>query len=395
MLASLVAIGPLSSDMYLASLPDIAKSFAITTGEAQLTLSIYLIGWACSMLIVGPLSDKYGRKPVIVVGLIVYSFASFSCIFSSTIEWLILSRLFQSFGVAASTVVARAIVRDIYKGEYAARILSMMGASMAVVPALAPILGGYLHTLFFWQASFIFMASIGLVELLVILYFLKETFTRSNATSLSIRAVLNQYGSLLSNKIFIGFIACLSFGVAGSFTFVSSSSFVLQGVYGISPDKFGYYFGVVVLGFIAGSFFGAKLTIRLGIINMVKIGSIVAMLSGVIMGILPWVNVNHVSGLILPQVLYYFSIGIISPQSTAGALSPQPVSIAGKASSLISFFPVALGSIVGYLATRAFDGTQVPMASTLALMGVLTYLSYATMIKGGNIRFKADKFSDR
>lgn len=351
-----------------------ASYFNVIESDVQLTLSVFLLGWSCGMLFMGPISDRFGRKPVIVVGLAIYIVASFFCAQATTIETLIFLRLIQAVGVAACTVVARAAVRDVFAGDDAARALSLMSAFMAVLPAITPIAGGYLHEFFGWQSTFLLMGLIGAILLLFVTTQLTETLPKNRRRSLELFQITTAYGKLLGDRIYIGYSACIAFGVAGSFAFVSSSPFVFQQVFGASASQYGYIYGLVVIGFILGASTGSKFVKQYGVKQLTKIGAILAATSGVASLIISLSGFGNLSTLIAFQVVYYFAIGLVGPLGTAAALDRHG-DLAGYASSLLSFLPVAVGSLVGFLAMLVFNDTEIPMLLAIALMGILSALS--------------------
>lgn len=379
-LASLVAIGQISTSMYLPSLPTIVEQFNTTTGLVQLTISVYLLGWAGSVLIVGPISDWLGRKPIIIVGLLVHIGASVACAFVSSIGVFILLRFIQAIGGATTSVLPRAIVRDIYEGESAARMLSFMGAFMAIMQGIAPIIGGYLHVIFGWESNFVFMGVFGIMLLGVVLFFMDETLENPDPRAIHLINLFKNYYKLLKHWRFMGYVTCASLSAAGNFAFLSGASFILLETYNISAEYFGYFFGIGVLGFVAGTIVGAHYTIRIGIEKLVNCGVMLVAASGVAMMLMAWLGFQGVYTVIVPQVIYFFGVGIVSPQSTAGALTPFP-KMAGIASSLFGFFIISAGSFSGMLVGQTFDGTQLPMATIIGLTGLLSFISYKLFLR--------------
>jgi MFS transporter, DHA1 family, multidrug resistance protein len=238
MLALLAALGPLSTDMYLPSLPAIARDLDATTAQTQLTLSAFLLGFALGQLVYGPASDRVGRRPVLLVGLAIFLAASAACAAATSIELLTAARFVQAVGAAGPIVLARAMVRDLYEGPRAGRELSRMAAIMGLVPALAPILGGILQGLFGWRANFaatvLFGFGLGAAAVVAI----PETIPARMPGPLSFSAMLKSFATLLRHptyRVYVG-LAALAYG--GLFAFISGSSFVLQGIYGLSELAF-------------------------------------------------------------------------------------------------------------------------------------------------------------
>ena len=210
-LALMTALGPLSVDMYLASMPEIGSVMAASAAQVQLTISIYLLGFAGGQIVYGPFSDRYGRRPVLLIALGLFTAASLACAAAPSIEVLIVARFFQALGGSGSIVIARAIVRDLYSGARAGRELSLMGATMALAPIVAPVIGGMLQAAFGWQASFIALVGCGFGIGAVIWTLLPETVPQRVRAPISFAAILRGYGEFLVDRRFVaylGIIAC-------------------------------------------------------------------------------------------------------------------------------------------------------------------------------------------
>lgn len=369
-LGALTAVGPLSTDMYLPSLPAIAETFGASTGATQLTLSVHLIGFAGSQLFYGPLSDRYGRRVVLIFGFLLYMVGCFVSLFVASIEQLILARLLQAVGGGASVVLARAIVRDLYEGADAGQMLARMAAIMGLVPALAPMLGGVVQDLHGWKANFVAMGAFGAVLLLIVVTSFDETLHPSRRQSAAPLVILINYRRLLADRGYLKYlvIACACF--SGLFAFISGSSFVLQGQYGLTPVLYGLCFGAMAGGYVAGSLTGGKLVRRIGIDATLKVGGASAALGGLLM-LAGFLIVPSALAIVLPVIIYGFAVGLTMPQSMAGALTPYP-HIAGTASSLLGFVQAMAGAVAGIYVGHAVDGGPAVMVGTMAVMGVLT-----------------------
>lgn len=373
-LSALTALGPLSTDMYLPSLPAIQRSFDADTGAVQMTLSVFLIGAAGAQLVYGPLSDRFGRRPLLLAGYVLYVAASLGCLFSGSIGELTLARFFQALGSGASVVLARAIVRDLYAAEHAGQMLARMASIMGVVPAIAPVAGGLVEGAFGWHANFITMAG-GAILGIVSFFGLEETLHPERRQSANVRAILGHYARLLRNGAFLRYLLVASFCFGGVFAFVSGSSFVLQNIYGLSPVAYGLSFGAMIFGYIAGTLTGARFTLRFGIERMLRLGATMALAGGVTMIALSQTSLSPVAAIILPMVLYTYGVGVTMPQSMAGALTPFP-EIAGTASALMGFLQSAFSAAVGlYVGHMIAGGGATPMIATTAVMGALSFLA--------------------
>ncbi|MEQ9527164.1 MAG: multidrug effflux MFS transporter [Parvibaculaceae bacterium] len=371
-LASLTAVGPLSTDMYLPSLPAIAAEFGADTGATQLTLSTHLIGFAGSQLFYGPLSDRFGRRPVLIGGFLLYIAGSVVSLFVMSIEQLILARLLQAVGGGASVVLARAIVRDLFEGAEAGQMLAKMAAIMGLVPALAPMLGGVVQDLYGWKANFIAMALFGVVLLGIVATSLGETLPPARRQSAAPIAILRNYRRLLADMRFLKYLAVACVCFSGLFAFISGSSFVLQGRYGLSPVVYGLCFGAMAGGYVAGSLSGSRLVRRFGIDGTLRAGGFAAALGGLLMlgGLMSSVSALAI---VMPIVIYGFAVGLTMPQAMAGALTPFP-EMAGTASSLLGFLQAMAGAIAGIYVGHGVDAGAMPMVGTIAAMGVASFV---------------------
>lgn len=374
LLALLTALGPLSTDMYLPSLPDIADRLNTDEARTQLSLSVFLFGFAAGMLIYGPIADRIGRKPVLLIGLGLFGVSSLVCFASPSIETLIGARFFQALGAAGPVVLARAIVRDLTKAEMAGRLLSYMGSIMGLVPAIAPILGGVLHEAFGWRVNFLVMAGLCFGLAVTAVRLLPETLSGTNRPPRGLPEIIRNYRDLLRSRVYLYYVLCASLSFCGLFAFISGSSFILQGVYGLSPTIFGLSFTFMVAGYIGGTLIGGRLTMKLGIDRLIMYGGVLLAAGGLIM---TFMTVTHVAGafaIILPMAIYSAGVGLMMPQSMAGALTPFPEK-AGTASSLLGFIQTVSGALGGIFIGHRLSGGAVQMAMFIAAMGVAAFLA--------------------
>lgn len=384
LLTALVAFGPVSTDMYLPALPGLTQTFDTTVGNVQLTLSIFLTGFALAQLVIGPLSDRFGRRPVLLSGLVVYVIASVGCLFSPTIEALILARLFQAMGACAGAVIGRAVVRDIYATD-SARILAYMATAMAVAPMVAPIIGGYLLVWHDWRAIFLVLIVFGFTLLVLIALLLQETNEHKNAKAINITHMAENYRLLLVHRAFIGYAFINAFIFSGLFSFISGSSFVLIEFLGVAPQDFGLFFGIVVMGFIGGALIAGRMTQRLGIDRLIALGCLISSLWGLIMVALAFAGFDTVAAIVIPMFGFLIGVGLIMPNAMAGAIGPFP-HMAGAASALMGFLQMGSAAAISFLIAHFYDGTQIPMTSTIAVTGLLSFAAYLVFIHGASRR---------
>ncbi|MBL6927889.1 MAG: multidrug effflux MFS transporter [Rhodospirillales bacterium] len=380
LLTALTAFGPLATDMYLPSLPAMAADFATDVGTVQLTLSVFMAGFGISQLMVGPLSDRFGRRPVLIVGVGLYFLATAACALAPTIELLIGLRFVQAIGACTGVVVARAVVRDVYGRDRAAKVLAYMGTAMALAPVIAPIIGGYLVMWSGWRSIFVALAIFGLILVLLVWRQLGETNQYKDVMATRPSWLARNYLTLLGDRSYLGYVLVNTFVFCGMFAFISGSSFVLIKFLGLPPNLFGMCFGIAVLGYMSGTVIAGKLTVRIGIDGMLAAGGVVAMVGGVTMVGLALAGVDHAAAVIGPQFTYMIGMGIVMPNAIAGAIGPYP-KMAGAASALLGFVQMAAAALVGLAVGQLDDGTQIPMTTAIAASGTLTFIAYRVMIR--------------
>jgi MFS transporter, DHA1 family, multidrug resistance protein len=391
LLTGLVALGPLSTDLYLPSLPSLTGVFHTDVARVQLTLSVFLLGFAVSQLIYGPLSDRFGRVPMLIGGLTIYLLASLACVFSISIEALIIARFFQALGGCCGPVLGRAIVRDVYGGEQAARVLAYISSATALAPALGPVLGGYLHLWFGWKSSFYTLATIGALLLGLVLFALRETNAHRNPHATDPGHLLKNYYAVLTHKSFLGYALCVAFAYSGIFAFISGSSFVLIDVLHVKPEHFGLCFATAVAGYMTGTVSVARLTLRLGIDRMIAAGSLLAAIAGSVMALFAWAGVVTLTAVLVPTFFCFISAGILMPNAMAGAIHPFP-KMAGAASALMGFTQMSFAASVGYLVGHLHNGTPLPMALAMAGVGWSAFACYCLLVHRAGVTSMAKTY---
>lgn len=376
LLVGIVALGPLSTDMYLPSLPDMTRVFNTSVSTVQLTLSVFAVGLALGMLVFGPLSDRFGRRPVVIAGLVLYFGTSVACLLAPDIETLIVARFFQAFGSCSGGVLGRAIVRDVYGRDGAARMLSYMASAMALAPALAPILGGYLHVTLGWQANFGVMALAGGMLAVLALVMLRETNVHMDPTALAPLQIGRNFLTLIQDRVFVGHALVVASAFGGLFTFISGSSFVVIDILGVDAQHFGYAFMGIAGSFMVGSLWSGRTGHRFGSSRLIAWGLIIATTASSIGLALAWAGVETLWS-VLPLVAgHFFACAFLLPNGQAGAIGPYP-RMAGAASSLVGFIQMSVGALAGAAVGVFFDGTTRPMMTVLfvcCLLGVVAWL---------------------
>jgi DHA1 family bicyclomycin/chloramphenicol resistance-like MFS transporter len=375
-LAMLTALGPLSTDMYLPSLPAIAAGLGASTGQAQMTLSAFLLGFAAGQFFYGPISDRVGRRPVLLFGLGLFTLASLICALSPNIETLIGARFLQALGASGPIVLGRAIVRDFYEGARAGRELSRMGTIMGVVPALAPILGGLIAQFSHWRMTFGVMILCGAGLAATVLLRLPESIRRRSEQPVSFLSILRGFKVLLGHPGYRTYVGLSMLTYGGLFAFISGSSFVLQGIYRLSELAFAFSFATVVVGFIGGTALAQRLVGPRGLDGTIRLGVASLAAGGALMLVLVAAGVPSSFAITGPMAVYGLGVGLTMPQAMASALMPFP-DRAGAASSLLGICQMTFAAILGIALGQNLGGSALPLPATIAMTGVLALLVFS------------------
>ena len=368
LLGSMTAFGPMAIDMYLPSLPTIGESLHATASQTQATMGAFLSGMAIGQFFYGPASDRIGRKAPVLLGAGVFALASLLCANATSIEMLLAARFMQALGACAGAVVARAIVRDLYNHTETARMLSLLTLVMGMAPILAPLLGGFLLTFGGWQANFLVQMGFGLAVGAATLFRLKES--RSEATAIQAKAEnpLQAYGALVKQRRLIGYTLAGALNGAALFTYVSSSSDLLIKTYGITPQMFGWVFGLNAIGIIGGGQVNRYVLRTFTPDQVLRAASLSAALVAVVLALAAFSGLG--AWYVLPLLfLLLSSFGFMQGNTMAGALNVDPLR-AGSISAVMGGVSFASGAVASTLAGVFHDGTARPMALTI-LVAVL------------------------
>jgi len=371
LLIGLVAYGPVSTDLYLPSLPAIGRYFGADDAAVQLTLSGFLVGFALAMLVHGPLSDRFGRRPVLMVSTVLFVAATIVCLLAGSIEAFTLARVAQGLAACAGPVVARAVVRDLYEPREAARVMSLLAAAMTIAPSTGPILGGFITTWFGWKANFSLLLIFGLICCLGICLALPETNRQKDPLALDPVRMAANYRLLLRSGAFLGYALLAAGSYAGIFTYISASSFVLIGGLKLSPDVYGFCFAASVASYASGSLVSARLARRLDLDRTITIGSTILLIAGAIAALLGYLTTPSVAAVVAPSALYFFGTGLVISNAFARAIGPHP-GMAGAASALIGFLQMGFAAVFGAIVGQFQDGSPHALVTGLLAAALLT-----------------------
>jgi MFS transporter, DHA1 family, multidrug resistance protein len=357
-LVAISAIGPLALNIFIPSMPGLQASFGISYGTAQLTLTLYLIGMAVCQLGYGPLSDRYGRRPLLLGGLALFVFASLAAAIAPTIEILIFARLIQAIGGAAGIVLARAMVRDVFDREKSASVISYITMAFVVAPMVAPVIGGFIDKVAGWRTDFWLLAVIGALTLAAAWKTLPETHINRTGVS-GAPSMIEGAVRLFRLPRFRGYTATLAFTSAVFFAFLGGAPHVMVDILGRSPMEYGAWFITVSGGYMFGNFLSGRYTQAVGIDRMIMMGCIVTMGGGLLCLAAAISGLLSPATLFLPMALAGFGNGLTIPNGTAGSISVDP-RITGAAAGWAGFAQMACGAAASQLVGSLQD--QWPLA---------------------------------
>ena len=379
LLGLLVSFAPMTIDLYLPALPVMTADLMTNTESMQLTLSVYMVGFALAQTFFGPISDRFGRKPTILIGTSVYLIASVACALATSVEQLIIFRLFQSIGAAAAPVVARAVVRDMFTREEAAKTYAVVTTVTAIAPVVAPVLGGVIVVWLGWRANFWVLTGFGTTAMLLVIFLLPETNRVPDPSATRFSRMLINFATMLRNRAYLGYLLTVMGTFGGLFAYLIGASFVLVGELGMTELEFGISFSGASVGFMGGAFLGSRIVRRLGIERMCLIGTAFTALAGTLILSLMWGGIVTAASVMIPTVIYFFGMGLSQPNIQAGAISPFP-HMAGAAASLLGLAQyVSAGIFSIVIGIFAFDPTLL-LATVMGGAGIFAFVIFATMI---------------
>ena len=365
LLGALAALGPFSIDTYLPAFPAIAETFHTTVGEVEATLAVYFVGLSLGQLFYGPFADSYGRKPPLYFGLVLFIVSAVGCAYSTNIVMLTVLRFFQAVGGCAATLISRTVVRDYFPPREAARMFSFLMLVIGVSPVVAPIVGGYLVVHASWRATFWFVIALGIGCLLSVALFLKETLPPTQRKPVRVSSVLQLYGTLLGDRVFLVHALSGSLVMAGLFAYLEGSPLVFIELNHISADRFGLFFGMIAAGLIGASQVNGYLVRRMQPARILRATLFVSAASGLALFASQWLQFGGFPGLLALLFVSIACLGFASPNATALAMAPHG-KIAGNASAMLGCLQFAIGGAGGMLVSGLDNGTSIPMVAVIA-----------------------------
>ncbi|AKD39106.1 bicyclomycin resistance protein-2 [Pasteurella multocida subsp. multocida OH4807] len=372
-LGTLVGFGPLSIDLYLPSLPTIAQELNTSMEWVQLSVSTFLTGFCVGMLFYGPISDRYGRRVVLLIGMFIYIIASLACSLANSIEQLLVARFLQAFGGGVGPVLGRAIVRDSFPPHRMTHVLSMMQLVTMLAPLLAPFIGGLILLWFGWPTQFLLLAFIGLLCWVITYFFLAETNQNRQQTPLNLVTFFQAYCRILKHRLSFGYILCLGAMFGGMFTYVAGTPFVYIDYFHIPAQDYGYYFGINVIGIVIATLVNNKL-VKHYAVNRVLMGEMVLVLFAGI-GFF-FADPDCLLAIMLPLFVFVGLTGAITPNVMSGLLK-QHSHTAGAAMALAASMQFAGGFIASSALSYFFNNspqTMLWVMSACALVAIVGFL---------------------
>lgn len=385
-LSLLLGLQPITTDLYLPALPALTAGFGAAMSQAQLTLTALLLAFGLSQLVWGPLSDRYGRRPILLIGLLAYMLASMASTLAPTMDWLIFWRTVQGAAMGAGVMCARAIVRDLYTPVQGARVMSKGLSGLGVIACLSAPLGGLLSDLFSWRVALLTLAVFGAACLALVALRFVETVPAHQRKPLRPAALAQTWLGILRDPTFWAFSALSAASYGGLFTFLAASSFVLIGVLGVGKTHYGLLMFSMALAYILGTFLCRWLLPRFGVRRTVAMAGGLSLAGGTLMGALALAGLHQPWAIMLPFYIFMLGHGIHQPCGQSGAVGPFPQA-AGAASALNGFLMMTTAFAMGGWLGTHLDGTVYPLALGVWFWSALIALSAWTLVqKTGDTR---------
>jgi MFS transporter, DHA1 family, multidrug resistance protein len=381
LLVGMSAIGPLSLNILVPAVPGLVATLASDAATVQLTMSLYLFGLAFAQLALGPLSDRFGRRPVLLAGLGLTALTSIAAAAATSIAGLIIARTAQSFGASTGLVVGRAMIRDLYERDRAAAMIGWVTMGIIVAPMVAPLLGGILDTAFGWHSIFVFVA---LASVLVLIWAAVELPETRAAQAMEPVRLWSEMRALAASPSFFGYVLASALGSAPFFIFLGGSPHAVISIMGYSPAVYGVWFALNSIGYMAGNFGAARFSQRYGVNAMVWWGTAIGVAGAVISCVLSWLVPHWGPAIIfVPQLIMSVGNGILLPNAIAGAVSVRPQA-SGTASGVTGFVQMAIGAGAAQFGSHLLAGATTPLPMAIAMLGfaVATGVAFWLLVRG-------------
>jgi DHA1 family bicyclomycin/chloramphenicol resistance-like MFS transporter len=379
MLSLLLGLQPITTDLYLPALPGLTQDLGASMAQAQLTLTALLLAFGASQLVWGPVSDRFGRRPVLLIGMLAYLLASVASALSESMQTLIVWRTLQGIAMGAGVMCARAIVRDLYAPLQGATVMSKGLSGLGVIACLSAPVGGALTSLWGWHAALMTLAVFSACTLALIAWRFEETLVQKNPHALQWMPMLRTWWQILRTPQFVAFSALSMASYGGLFTFLAASSFVYIRVLGFSATQYGMTMFLNSFIYLLGTFACRQLVARLGVRRSVALAGLFSLLGGCSMALLALAGVVAGWAIMLPMSFFIFAHGIHQPCGQSGAVAPFPQA-AGAASAMNGFLMMLAAFFTGQWLGGHLDGSVFPLAFGMCFWSVLLALSAWTLV---------------
>ena len=373
-------LGPIGIDMFLAGVPNIAEGLGSTPNRVIASISTVMLGNAVGQLVLGPASDRFGRKPIILLTLFLFAGAALASGLSPSIEYLIFWRFIQGLAISGGRILAAAVARDLFDREQLGKMMADILFVTALAAIMFPIIGGQIAQHLPWQWLFWTMTLSGTLVCLLFTFFYQETIEQRNPKALWPNYLLTNWLATVQNPVFVRYVLCSSFSMAGFGAFLGTSPTVLRGAFGVSAVTYGFLYSIIAGFFLVATFIGGRFLLAIGQQRIIAIGVLIMLVGGIVLTALAIIDIRHPLAVIMPSAFFVLGLGLVFPQTNSLALQPFPQS-AGTAASLMGFITnLFMAGVIIVLAAMTHT-TALNLAIAILLSGFLSCVTYFFIIR--------------
>ena len=373
-------LGPIGIDMFLAGVPNIAEGLGSTPNRVIASISTVMLGNAVGQLVLGPASDRFGRKPIILLTLFMFAGAALASGLSPSIEYLIFWRFIQGLAISSGRILAAAVARDLFDREQLGKMMADILFVTALAAIMFPIIGGQIAQHLPWQWLFWAMTLFGALAFLLFTFFYQETIEQRNPKALWPSYLLVNWLATVRNPVFVRYVLCSSFSMAGFGAFLGTSPTVLRGAFGVSAVTYGFLYSIIAGFFLVATFIGGRFLLAIGQQRIIAIGVLIMLVGGIVLTALAIIDIRHPLAVIMPSAFFVLGLGLVFPQTNSLALQPFPQS-AGTAASLMGFITnLFMAGVIIVLAAMTHT-TALNLAVAILLSGFLSCVTYFFIIR--------------
>ena len=373
-------LGPIGIDMFLAGVPNIAEGLGSTSNRVIASISTVMLGNAVGQLVLGPASDRFGRKPIILLTLFLFAGAALASGLSPSIEYLIFWRFIQGLAISGGRILAAAVARDLFDREQLGKMMADILFVTSLAAIMFPIIGGQIAQYLPWQWLFWTMTLSGTLVFLLFKFFYQETIEQRNPKALWPNYLLTNWLATVRNPVFVRYVLCSSFSMAGFGAFLGTSPTVLRGAFGVSAVTYGFLYSIIAGFFLVATFIGGRFLLAIGQQRIIAIGVLIMLVGGIVLTALAIIDIRHPLAVIMPSAFFVLGLGLVFPQTNSLALQPFPQS-AGTAASLMGFITnLFMAGVIIVLAAMTHT-TALNLAIAILLSGFLSCVTYFFIIR--------------